>query len=238
MTKFVAQVPLDGTVTRTRFQLRTTGKTMVLRVIGAGFGRTGTESLKRALELLGYGPCYHMYEVLPHQYRLDMWRDILSGAISPDWDAVFEGYSSTVDWPATHYWRELSQHYPDAKIVLSWRSPESWYASMDATILQILRRRADPNTLSYKLGNQVFDGKYEDRDHIMGVYRRHVDEVKAAFGPDRLLVYELGSGWEPLCTFLGCPVPDEAYPMGNDGDQFHARVSAVEAERKSKTVEP
>lgn len=206
---------------------------MALRVIGAGFGRTGTESLKRALEMLGYGPCYHMYEVLPHQDRVDMWRGILSGAVSPDWEAVFEGYSSTVDWPTAHYWRELSAHYPDARIVLSWRSPESWYASMDATILQIIRGETDPDSIPYKLGHQVFDGKYDDPAHIMDVYRRHVDEVKAALGPDRLLVLELGSGWKPLCTFLGCPVPDAPYPTGNDGEQFHQRVSEVETERKS-----
>ncbi|MFD1343229.1 sulfotransferase family protein [Litorisediminicola beolgyonensis] len=211
---------------------------MALSVIGAGFGRTGTDSLKRALEMLGYNPCYHMYEVLPHQDRVDMWRGILGGAISPDWDAVFEGYSATVDWPTAHYWRELAMHYPDAKIVLSWRSPESWYASMDSTILQIMRAETDPATIPYKLGKAVFGGHYDDPEHVMGVYRRHVEEVRDEFGPDRLLTYELGSGWEPLCTFLGCAVPDEPYPTGNDGEQFHARVSAVEAERKAKVAEP
>lgn len=207
-----------------------------MKVIGAGFGRTGTESLKRALELLGHGPCYHMYEVLPHQDRVDMWRSILGGAIQPDWDALFEGYSSTVDWPTTQYWRELAAHYPEAKIVLSWRSPESWFASMDATILQIFRAETDPNTIPYKLGHAVFGGKYDDPEHMMEVYRQHVEEVKGAFYRDRLLVHELGSGWEPLCTFLDCAVPDEPYPIGNDGDEFHARVSSVEAERKAKAA--
>ena len=104
-------------------------------------------------------------------------------------------------------------------------------------ILQLLRTETDPDTIAYKLGNAVFDGNYDDPEHIMGVYCRHVDEVKAAFGPDRLLVYDLGSGWEPLCAFLGCPVPDEGYPIGNDGEQFHARVSDGVAERKAKAAE-
>ena len=204
-------------------------------VIGAGFGRTGTESLKRALEMLGHGPCHHMYEVLPYQDRVDMWRGILSGAVSPDWSTVLQGYSATVDWPTTHYWRELASCYPDAKVVLSWRSPESWYASMDATILQIFRQETDPDTIGFKLGMAVFGGIYDDPHHIMNIYRRHVEEVKAAFGPERLLIYELGSGWAPLCQFLGFAVPDEPYPIGNDGDQFHTRLSAVKAEREDRS---
>lgn len=83
----------------------------------------------------------------------------------------------------------------------------------------------------------MFGGIYDDPQHIMDVYRRHVEEVKSAFGPERLLVYELGSGWEPLCAFLGCAMPVESYPIGNDGEKFHARVSAVEAKRKEKTAE-
>jgi hypothetical protein len=112
---------------------------MALDIIGAGFGRTGTESMKSALEMLGYGPCYHMYEVIPHKERFETWQGIYDGNIEPDWDAVFDGFKATVDWPAAHYWRELAAHFPEAKILLTYRDAESWYASMEKTILTLLR---------------------------------------------------------------------------------------------------
>ena len=203
---------------------------MILKVIGAGFGRTGTESMKRALEMLGFGPCYHMYEVLPHQDRVKMWRGILRGAV-PDWDAVFEGYQATVDWPAAHYWRDLAAHYPDAKILLTVRSSESWYASMDKTILQVLRDPADPDSIGQQLGRAVFDGRLDDRDHVIAAYERNIAEVQAAFGPERLLTYTLGDGWGPLCAFLGCPEPAADYPRSNAPGQFHQTLDDLTSAR-------
>ena len=110
---------------------------MALSVIGAGFGRTGTESMKLALEALGLGPCHHMKEGLPNPEQISLWRAVARGEPA-DWDQIFEGYRSAVDWPAAHYWRELAAHYPDAKVVLTVRSPESWYASMENTILKVI----------------------------------------------------------------------------------------------------
>lgn len=198
---------------------------MGLKVIGAGFGRTGTESMKRALEILGFGPCYHMYEVLPHEDRVALWRKITAEEIKPDWNEVFADYNATVDWPGAFYWRELAAHYPEAKILLTVRSSDSWYASMDKTILKILRETTDEASLGAYIGRSVFGEKLYDRDHIIATYERNIADAKAAFPADRLLTYELGSGWPPLCAFLGCDIPGVPYPSGNEEDEFHTRAT-------------
>ncbi len=203
------------------------GCNLGLSVIGAGFGRTGTESLKKALEILGFGPCYHMFEVLPHPERVAIWRAAAAGKL-PDWDEVFADFGATVDWPGAHYWRELSDHFPKAKIVLSVRDADSWYQSIDNTILPILRSSEDPDSIGQKLISEgVFGGEVDDRNHIVEVYKKHIADVQATFGQDRLLTYELGSGWDPLCQFLGCKIPDEPYPYGNSSEQFEGNVAAV-----------
>lgn len=204
---------------------------MALEIIGAGFGRTGTESMKRALEMLGYGPCCHMYEVISDQALFKTWQGIYDGAIAPDWDAVFDGFRATVDWPAARYWRELAAHFPEAKILLTCRDPESWYASMEKTILTFLRDPEKTEGMAPRLRRDVFGGEVHDKAHVIAVYERNIAEVRAAFGPDRLLTYELGSGWEPLCAFLGTDIPAEPYPSGNDAATFHARDKALGEQR-------
>lgn len=200
---------------------------MALSVIGAGFGRTGTKSLKKALEILGFGPCYHMYEVLPHQERVDIWRAAAQGDL-PDWDKTFAGYRSTVDWPAAFFWRELSNHFPDAKIILSTRDVDSWYKSMDKTILEVLRTSTDAKSIGSKLiAEGVFGGNIDDREHMIEAYKDNIAKVQAAFTDKRLLTYQLGSGWEPLCAFLNCPIPDEPYPHSNKSDDFKGSVDKV-----------
>lgn len=196
---------------------------MSLEVIGAGFGRTGTESMKRALEMLGYGPCYHMYEVIPHKERYEAWQGIYDGTIKPDWDAMFDGFRATVDWPAARYWPELAAHFLQAKILLTYRDPESWYASMEKTILTLLRDPARTEGMAPRLRRDVFADKVHDKDHVISVYKRNVAAVQNAFGPDRLLTYELGAGWEPLCQFLERDIPSMPYPRGNDSAGFHAK---------------
>ena len=152
---------------------------MALSVLGAGFGRTGTESLKKALEILGFGPCYHMFEVLPHQERVDQWVSLAQGK-TPDWDEIFDGYHSSVDWPAAHFWRDIAEHYPDAKIILSVRDSERWFESMSNTILPVLRSGTDPNSLGNQMFvPQTFEGNIEDRDHIIDVFNRHNASVQA-----------------------------------------------------------
>ena len=203
---------------------------MALSVIGAGFGRTGTDSLKNALEILGLGPCYHMFEVLPHQDRVDMWKASTQGQI-PDWDQVFAGYNATVDWPGAHYWRELAEHYPDAKIILSVRDADKWFDSMSSTIMPVLRT-GEPDSLGTMMFvRQTFEGNIDDREHVIDCYNRHNAGVQAAFGPDRLLVYHLGSGWDPLCAFLGVAVPDQPYPFGNSSEQFEGNMERANASR-------
>lgn len=196
---------------------------MTLEIIGAGFGRTGTDSLKRALEMLGYGPCYHMYEVLPHEDRMEMWREILGGRRAPDWDRVFDGFRATVDWPSARYWRVLAVHFPKAKILLSHRDPDSWYRSMDKTILGKARDPLHANSMAAHVCQSVFGDRAPSRAHAIATYERNIAEVQAAFGEDRLLNYELGSGWVPLCRFLGVDLPPVPYPRGNDSKEYHAR---------------
>jgi len=198
-----------------------------LSIIGAGFGRTGTESLKKALEILGFGPCYHMFEVVPYPERIATWRAAAAGEI-PDWDQVFSDFHATVDWPAAYFWRELSDYFPNAKIILSVRDAESWYQSMDKTILPMLRTSEEPESIGIKLiAEGVFGGKINDREHMIEVYNKNIANVQSTFGQDRLLTVELGGGWDPLCQFLDCPIPDEPYPRGNSSDQFSGNAAAA-----------
>ena len=200
---------------------------MALAVMGAGFGRTGTESMKLALEMLGFGPCHHMKEVLTNPEQLEIWRAIAHGK-EPDWNRAFEGYRSSVDWPSAFYWRELSQVYPDAKVILTVRSSESWHNSMTNTIFKVLDASTDPDSIGLTLiAKRVFDGRYRDRDHAIAMYEKNNSDVQAAFGPDRLLVHQLGDGWEPLCRFLDRPVPAESYPRSNSTEDFAAFMQKV-----------
>lgn len=200
----------------------------MLQVIGAGFGRTGTLSLKAALEQLGFGPCHHMVEVLENPDQIPGWRVATDGG-PVDWDALLEGYRSSVDWPSCAFWRQLARHYPAAKVILTVRDPESWYRSVHSTIFQAMSRndrnlapghRSMSSTLILK---KTFSGCFEDKPHAIDVFNRHNQEVKDALPADRLLVYEVSQGWAPLCAFLGSEVPDEPFPRSNTTDEFRAR---------------
>lgn len=194
---------------------------MALSLIGAGFGRTGTDSMRLALTMIGMGPCHHMKEVIDSPEQTRLWRALVDGEAA-DWDHIFSGYRSSVDWPSAYYWRELSDYYPNAKILLTLRSAESWYESMSKTIFKVIAKSTDPESLGVSLiGNKIFDGRWDDKDHALAVYKRNITNVKAAFPDKRLLVYELGSGWEPLCAFLNKPVPDRPFPRANSAQEFH-----------------
>jgi hypothetical protein len=198
---------------------------LALEVIGAGFGRTGTESMKRALEILGLGPCHHMGEVLHNPQQTALWRAAAQGAL-PDWDEAFAGYRSAVDWPSAYFWRETSAYYPDARILLTVRSADSWYQSMEKTIFRVIEKSTDPASLGLKLINEGVFGGRRDREHAIAVYERNIVEVQAAFPAERLLTYNLGDGWEPLCRFLDKPVPDVPFPRTNSAAEFGAGVAA------------
>ena len=192
----------------------------MVKVIGAGFGRTGTHSMKSALELLGFGPCHHMVEVLSNPGQLARWRHI-ADAGSGDWDDALAGYNSSIDWPSAFYWRQLAAHFPQAKVLLTVRSPESWYKSFSSTILQGIGPESGPETFGHKvIRNQIFSGSPEDRDVAIAAFNRNNAEVRAAIPAERLLVYEIGDGWEPLCGFLGVPVPEAGFPSSNSTDEF------------------
>lgn len=196
---------------------------MALKIVGTGFGRTGTDSMRMALNRLGFGPTHHMGEVMADTAQRDAWRRVYAGE-TPDWDALFSGYHACVDWPSAAYWPAIAAHYPDAKILLTWRSPESWWASFEKTILQVYLRNTDPASLMAYLPG-FFGGDPADPDIAKTAYRRNADAVRATFPARRLLVHDLGSGWGPLCDFLGVAVPDAPYPVSNAPDAFHAAVS-------------
>ena len=202
---------------------------MTLKVIGTGFGRTGTDSMREALDMLGFGPCHHMYEVMAHEEQKRLWRAFVQGTPTP-WDQLFEGYSSCIDWPSAHYWPELIRAYPQARVILTHRSAESWWASFEKTIVEGLRQSTDPASLGLALiRDQVFGGKPDDRAHAMALYEANVKAVRETMPKDRLLVHELGDGWEPLCAHLGVPVPSQPYPSRNTASDFQATMLKPQA---------
>jgi len=205
---------------------------MGLSVIGAGFGRTGTLSLKGALEQLGFGPCHHMAEVFAHPETIPFWQQAASGA-AVDWDQGLAGYRATVDWPAAYFWRELAEFYPDAKVLLSTRDVDAWYASFSNTILKLIAAKDEitvpPVRAAVEMGEplvctKVFGDRADDPDHAKAVFRDHEEEVRRSIPAERLLVFDVREGWEPLCAFLGVPVPDGPFPRLNDAEQFKALV--------------
>ena len=200
---------------------------MALEVIGAGFGRTGTMSMKAALEIIGFGPCHHMMEVTSNDAQRDIWRAIAAGA-TPDWEQAFAGYRSTVDWPGAYFWRELAAVYPLAKIILTVRDPESWFESATNTIFRSIANNPNRDSVGVKLiEERIFGDRLGDKAHAIARYEQNVAAVQAAFDADRLLTYTTGDGWEPLCDFLGRPVPDDPYPQSNSTEEFRARVASV-----------
>ena len=200
---------------------------MVLKVIGAGFGRTGTNSLKVALEQLGYAPCHHMKEVGPSLSQI-RWFDAASKGEPTDWDTVFEKFEAAVDWPAAAYYLELSEHFPDAKVILSVRDAEGWYKSTSETIYQVFQ--ATPAWMKWLIPpvdrlmrmvqrtvwDGVFEGEFENRDRSIERFNAHIETVKKVIPIDRLLVHNVAEGWEPICNFLNKPMPQTPYPRVNE----------------------
>ena len=204
---------------------------MTLHVIGAGVGRTGTYSLKLALERLGLGPCHHMEEVLHNQpVQVPLWAAAADSR--PDWQAIYDGYESAVDWPTARFFRELGAAYPSAKFILTLRSPERWAESFSHTIYKLMAERDHaPGELQAWMDMAVrvietsgFPGGL-DLPALTEAFAAHNEAVKAAIPADRLLTFQVKDGWGPLCAFLGKPVPDEPFPRTNDRGEFWDRVS-------------
>jgi hypothetical protein len=212
-----------------------------LRVIGAGFGRTGTLSLKVALEELGFGPCEHMTELLDDPERLRLW-DRKARGLPVEWGELFKGYAATVDWPGCYFWEELAEAYPKAKVILTVRDREEWYESVSGTIhgprksayayltfslagAVSTRARRAARLVENVIWEGTFGGRFAEREHAIRVFDRHVEEVKKRIPADRLLVYEAKESWGPLCKFLGVEVPeDKPFPYLNKAADFRKTV--------------
>ncbi len=195
---------------------------MDLKVIGAGLGRTGTMSLKVALEQLLGGPCYHMVEVFEHPEHVAIWNRALSGE-AVDWSEIYAGYVATVDYPNAAVWEPLAAAYPDAFVLLSSRDTAGWWKSASNTIIPSIQHAAqDPEMAEWsqmvaKLGLQP-----NDADASRAMFERHNAHVRATVPTERLIDWQPGDGWEPICQKLGVPVPAEPFPHVNTTDEFRA----------------
>ena len=198
-----------------------------MQVFGAGFGRTGTMSLKIALEKLGMGPCYHMREVVSRPSHIKLWYDISRGE-HPNWNRLFSGFNSAVDFPVSLFYKQLINQFPDAKFILTLREFDKWYISTVNTIYKV------PNILPdwFKMVvypirmfiamqvNLIWDGlfknKFSDRESAKLVYYEHIRSVKKTIPANKLLIYHVKEGWGPLCEFLNVDVPEIPFPKVND----------------------
>ncbi|WP_322865436.1 sulfotransferase family protein [Aquicoccus sp. G2-2] len=204
---------------------------MALEIIGAGFGRTGTYSLKAALEHLGFGPCHHMSEVVSDPGQIEAWHNVTEGR--PDFDAIFSGFRSAVDFPVSAYWQDVLAATPNAKIILSHREAEDWYGSFSQTILPlILDKEAWPQNAVpwFQMIEKVIIGKalrgHTDRDGILKAYRANEAAVRSLEAQGKALVFSVRDGWEPLCRFLGVDVPDAPFPKTNARADFFSSVKS------------
>ena len=206
---------------------------MALKVIGAGFGRTGTMSLKAALEQLGFGPCYHMVECLPRgPEHLQKWIDAANG--KPDWNTLFDGFESTVDFPSCSSYKALAAFYPDAKVVLTVRDPERWFESTQDTIfaphwIKYLRNVEMGKFIMLTINDYLQD-RMHDKAHLIQRFQEHIEEVRNTIPASRLLVFEVKQGWGPLCEFLELPEPDADFPFLNDEEATKEIINKIISE--------
>jgi hypothetical protein len=204
---------------------------MSLQVIGAGAARTGTMSLKSALESVGFGPCYHMHELIEHlDTDVPFW--LRAGDRKKvNFDAFFQTYRAAIDFPVSIFYRELAARYPAAKVILTVRDPEKWFRSVTNTIRAPLTEPLPDHLREWgKMTRKIvvdgfFEGDLSDKEKAIACYERHNDEVKRTIPPERLLVYEVTQGWAPLCKFLNVPVPGVPFPKINTTAEFQERYT-------------
>jgi len=199
---------------------------MGLQVVGAGLGRTGTLSLKQALEQLLDGPCYHMMEVFGKRDAIDTWQRAAEGE-SPDWNTFLDGYVATVDWPAAAFWDELAEANPDAVVLLSTRDADGWWRSASNTIFAVRLGDGEPGSdldahrvMAETLFRNTFTASWQEEGAAKAAFLAHNDRVRAAVPAERLVEYHPGDGWGPLCDALGVPEPAEPYPHVNTTEDF------------------
>jgi len=221
---------------------------MSLQVIGSGVGRTGTHSLKLALEILGFGKCYHMEELLREPNRLVYFQQAEKGE-AVEWDKLFDGYVSAVDYPVARYYKQLIPAYPNAKIIHTVRDAESWYNSAMKTIFwaskpsfgriakmmirmpfsRAIRERLPVLKYNGEMIDNIFGKDLKDKQKVISIYNAINEETLNFLPKERSLVYEVKSGWEPLCNFLNVPIPSEPFPRSNTREQFKKNVASIAA---------
>jgi sulfotransferase family protein len=224
-----------------------------LQVIGVGLHRTGSMSVKAALERLGFGPCYHGMEALRRSTDGDHWLAAYGAGGEFDWSVIFEGYRATMDWPTVHVWEQLAAAYPDAKILLTERDPERWWdshvrmfqlsAELDEERTDEQRQWAEESGFARMEAALVtavsatFDGRVFDKAHCLRVFEQHRERVRRTVPAERLLVYRVQESWAPLCRFLGVDVPDEPFPCVNVGDNLRHNIQTAMRLAEAQTGE-
>ena len=222
-----------------------------MRVIGAGFGRTGTTSLKAALEELGFGPSYTLSEVFANPEHAKFWESARGHAGEKvNWEGFLARYGVAVDWPACSFYEELMEAFPEAPVILTVRDPQAWYESTRWTIHELRRLTTGPLpvraafafaglfvpgvTGTVRLADRLvwedtFDGRFDDRAYAMEVFERHNEAVRRRVPPQRLLVFDVREGWVPLCDFLGVEAPDGPFPHLNEAREMRRRLLGLVA---------
>ena len=201
---------------------------MTLRVIGSGFGRTGTMSTKEALTHLGLGPCHHMVEVMENPAQPPLWKRLADGE-PVDWEEVFAGYVSQVDWPGAHVWPQTMEAFPQARVIHTERPEEAWWNSFNGTIGRFFACANDLDLpphirdIFITMRRWLIDGTFSDftdKDSAIAAYRRNNERVRELVPAERLLIFNVADGWGPLCEFLQLPVPGDAFPHRNPKKEF------------------
>lgn len=210
--------------------------------------------MQEALEILGYGPVAHGDDVVVRVRDLEMFAEGLAAKYDHqtpisrqfgvrEFDQLMGEYRGITDNPYAHFGPELMAAYPDAKVILVERDIEAWYASYSSTVAQIPFQHTTidrlVNVMNPKIarkrraGDGLFQAVYQanTRDELLNnmrdVYREHYASIRSAARPGQLLEYKLGSGWEPLCSFLGKPIPNVPFPRKNERGSFEEKLHLI-----------
>lgn len=212
---------------------------MTLKIIGAGMGRTGTASLKVALEILGFGPCYHMSEILKNPECIPDWINAAEG--NPEWDKIFKNYAATVDNPGCNFWKELADYYSDAKVILTVRESGKWFDSTHETIHSVefaeFIKDSLFGTMVQKTIWNMMDNRMNDRNYMIEFFSNRTAEIIDSIAPERLLVYQISEGWAPLCAFLDTSTPKIDFPFINSRNETKEMLANMMASSGAKLNE-
>ncbi|CAO3629773.1 unnamed protein product [Mucor hiemalis] len=221
-----------------------------IKVIGASLGRCGTDSMRVALDMLGYKTHHGTCFLQDPNLSIKKFYEAALDQEHADWDYVYEGFDAAVDWMGSTCYKSLLSKYLDAKVLLTVRSADSWYKSVGNTMMKANVEFAtiDPENPIYyfyqltrivALDGYAFDPKkFADEEYVKKLFNAHIEEVKRVVPADQLLVLELGEGWDRLCHFLGKEVPDVPYPSVNSTAEFVEcfidQVKVANARREEK----